>query len=98
MTKTIEEAANEYASAIEPDRLGRGDLESAFEAGADFVRESQWIPVEKELPTDGVKVILIYNGIFVFVLNNPSGKGWKEEFGKRDDVTHWALMPQPPKK
>lgn len=55
MDKIIEKAAEEYASAIEPDRLGRGDLESAFEAGADYIMN---LPLYARL-TDEERITII---------------------------------------
>lgn len=52
---TIEKAAEEYASAIEPDRLGRGDLESAFEAGADYIMS---LPLHARLTDEERKTII----------------------------------------
>lgn len=101
MTPTqIEKAAQEYASTIEPDRLGCGDLESAFEAGAEWYMSKIWIPVDERLPeSDGF--------VMVFVLANPTfgmpdryeiayydGEDWYTQDGEHVRPTHWCDIPQ----
>lgn len=100
MTPTqIEQAAREYASTIEPDRLGCGDLESAFEAGAEWCMSKIWIPVEERLPeSDGF--------VMVFVPANPTfgmpdryeiayydGEDWYTQDGEHIRPTHWCDIP-----
>lgn len=103
----IEQAAREYASTIEPDRLGCGDLESAFEAGADFILQKQWISVQKELPADNEQVLVIsygttYKATFIATPRPHFIMEWDKTGDLSiiylgDNVTHWAHIPQLPK-
>ena len=52
----------------------------------------QWIPVSKQLPEDGVRV-LVYDGVLVYDADYSYDYGaW--EWGA--EVTHWMPLPEPP--
>lgn len=64
---------------------------------ADFAKwcmSKQWISVNDRLPEDGIREILVHDGSKPYTIINPSGKGWKEEFEKRDDVARWMPIPK----
>jgi hypothetical protein len=52
----------------------------------------QWIPVSKQLPEDGVRV-LVYDGVLVYDADYSYDYGaW--EWGA--EVTYWMPLPEPP--
>lgn len=70
-----------------------GDGLYEFEA----VRQSEWIPVTERLPED-YHDVLVSLGDIVDVGFHHHRYGWEcYSCKKRNDVTHWMPLPEPPK-
>ena len=94
----IEEAAKEYSA----DRFFENDgnisnvREISFEAGANWALQNQWHDASKELPEDGIKVIVLtgkgnaaINSVYTFNGN----RRWHSNYA----VLFWMPIPSLPK-
>lgn len=94
----IGEAAKEYSA----DRFFENDgnisnvREISFEAGANWALQNQWHDASKELPGDGIKVIVLtgkgnaaINSVYTFNGN----RGWHSNYA----VLFWMPIPSLPK-
>ena len=94
----IEEAAKEYSA----DRFYENDgnisnvREISFEAGANWALQNQWHDASKELPEDGIKVIVLtekgnaaINSVYTFNGN----RRWHSNYA----VLFWMPIPSLPK-
>lgn len=87
-------AAHDYAIEHEDDfDNGYDSLFDAFYMGVQHALGHQWHSAA-EPPEDGIRGILVHDRRKPYTIINPSGKGWAEEFEKRDDVTRWMPIPK----
>ena len=98
MEDRIEEAAKQYSA----DRFFENDgnisnvREIPFEAGANWALQNQWHDASKELPEDGIKVIVLtekgnaaINSVYTFNGN----RRWHSNYA----VLFWMPIPSLPK-
>lgn len=88
---------------------GAGALEQAYRMGwHDRDKESGWVSVVSELPTFNKRVLCCHasGGMFTAYRSKTTDTRWCwVEFERKDnctvwlegDVTHWQLLPEPPK-
>lgn len=82
--ETIEKKAVEYADTYFEERLGNTGAINGFKAGAAFAQE--WIPIEKELPEEGITVLVKDKNGYVGMSAIRYGS-WDYKF--KNMITHW---------
>lgn len=92
MEEKIEEAAKRYADSIPQDGHKKEYCRVDFEAGANWALENQWHDASKELPEDGIKVIVLtekgnaaINSVYTFNGN----RRWHSNYA----VLFWMPIP-----
>ena len=95
----IKTAAEKYLSSDEPHYFQDPcdlDVRDAFIAGAKWALQNQWHDASKELPEDGIKVIVLtekgnaaINSVYTFNGN----RRWHSNY----DVLFWMPIPSLPK-
>lgn len=61
---------------------------------------SNWINVNERLPDDDGRYLACCGSVFIAYYTK-SNKKWKREYstsGLEQQVTHWMMLPEPPKK
>lgn len=88
----IEEAAKKYADSIPQDERKKEYCIVDFEAGANWALQNQWHDASKELPEDGIKVIVLtekgnaaINSVYTFNGN----RRWHSNYA----VLFWMPIP-----
>lgn len=98
MEDRIEEAAKQYSEErfFENDGDVSNVREISFEAGANWALQNQWHDASKELPEDGIKVIVLtekgnaaINSVYTFNGN----RRWHSNYA----VLFWMPIPSLPK-
>ena len=98
MEDRIEEAAKQYSEEMffENDGDVSNVREISFEAGANWALQNQWHDASKELPGDGIKVIVLtekgnaaINSVYTFNGN----RRWHSNYA----VLFWMPIPSLPK-
>jgi hypothetical protein len=97
----IEEAAIKYScsnpSEHENGMYDQSDLEWAYEAGATYALQHQWISVEEALPEDKTKVFVIVKtpvGIVHRADYHINDYWYMSRYSPEEIVTHWMAIPQ----
>ena len=92
MEEKIEEAAKRYADSIPQDGHKKAYCIVDFEAGAKWVLDNIWHDASKELPEDGIKVIVLtgkgnaaINSVYTFNGN----RRWHSNYA----VLFWMSIP-----
>ena len=95
MEEIINEAAKKYADSIPQDDHKKDYCVVDFEAGANWALENQWHDASKELPEDGIKVIVLtgkgnaaINSVYTFNGN----RRWHSNYA----VLFWMPIPSLP--
>ena len=92
MEDRTEEAAKKYADSIPQDDHKKDYCVVDFEAGANWALQNQWHDASKELPEDGIKVIVLtgkgnaaINSVYTFNGN----RRWHSNYA----VLFWMYIP-----
>ena len=95
----IEKQADDYMSKATPSYVNSSfdkyAIAQAFEEGAYWALEHQWVNVEDKLPENDNSVLVMADNCPYIAWFNETKKEWHEiENGKLINPTHWMKIPE----
>lgn len=81
---------------------GLEEINEACRMGMEALERSRWIPCSERLPDDyGKYLVCVESAAFPGATNVTiwvyDGDGWKYEYVRVPNITHWQPLPEPPK-